>query len=648
VVGLGGDFETRDRQLAALRRSAEAARGNRRIWTEYVAALLKTGQKGRARKAVKESGLKGAERKALSDLAEGRRALPGLPLGDIARLIREGALDHAWELGHERMSVTPDDSRLLNLLGIVATEREEPLRAQMILERARALDPGSADIAANLGLVLVRQGETVRAAALLAPFAERPDAPAAVLVNLASARQRGDQPEEALILTERALALTPGDTDAVAIRTQAFLALGRGAEARAVLEPLAAAPGSTLQDLWADLLERTEGRESACAYVDSEPQMPRETAKRLVALLSEWGELARASRIARQLAESNPGDPAPFRLVGICQKWEAGDPLIEGMIKGSTAPHLTKARRATFSMSLAKAQMDLGDHVGAFEALLRGNRLWRDEIEYDVAWDEAEMAKIAEIWNSGAFERAGAGPGGPAPVFIVGLPRSGSTLAETILSRHPKVRALGETPFGFAIAERGRANPDKLIIASIRREAEAFYTPKRPTEVLTDKLLANFLQVGALSAAFPRARFIELRRDYRATCLSIFQAELLPKAHPYSLELTELARYAVAYDRLMTHWAGLLGSRLARVSYEALVSDPVSRVPELVTAAGLDWDAACLGESVPARRINTLSVAQARAPITTASIARWRPYEQGLAPLIEILDRAGLISGNGP
>ena len=109
------------------------------------------------------------------------------------------------------------------------------------------------------------------------------------------------------------------------------------------------------------------------------------------------------------------------------------------------------------------------------------------------------------------------------------------------------------------------------------------------------------------------------------------------------MNLEELARYAVAYDRLMAPWAGVLGERLVWVRYEDVVTDPGIHAPRLVEALGLDWDPACLGKDAPARRINTMSVAQARKPINTASVGRWRRFEAGLAPLTRILEANGLV-----
>jgi hypothetical protein len=313
------------------------------------------------------------------------------------------------------------------------------------------------------------------------------------------------------------------------------------------------------------------------------------------------------------------------------------------MRQAAASEDLAPARRGAFGLALAKAYMDTGDDTRAFEALAAGNDAIRSVVRYDVASDEAVMRRIAEVWTPEAIEAARTEGTGPAPVFIVGLPRSGSTLVETILSRHAEVEALGETPIIYGAATRARLDPGAEAAVGVRRAVADALTPMPPKHVRTDKLLANFLNVGILAAAFPRARFIEMRRDYRDICLSIYQADLGALVHPYAMNLEELARYAVAYDRLMAHWARVIGKRLVRVRYEDVVTNPETHVPRLAGGLGLDWDPACLGKDAPARRINTMSVAQARKPINSASVGRWRRFEAGLAPLTRILEANGLV-----
>ena len=630
--------------LAQLRRTAEAG-SDEVAWKRYVAALLEAGQKGRARKAARASPLKGSSRKALVAMADTGMPPGGAPLKELVGLIRAGKTPEARALGRGLLKRFPKDAKLLNVLGVMAIGKDDPIEAEVFLRRALDVEPSNSDVISNLGLALVRQGRTTEAISLLEPLAQGKGAPLNARVNLASAYLRAERPEDALDLTVDILKDAPGDPETCAVRAKAHLFLGNGAAALEALKPLQAKPGFDLQDLVADALERSEGRATALKYIQDLGSIPHATGKRLAYLMGEWGEIEAARDRARALAEQDPSDPGAHALVGLFGRWTPGDPLLAHLEQGMENASLSAVQRGTFGLALGKARMDLGQDDAAFEALMKGNNYLRHVVSYDVARDRERFRNIAQIWDAQALEALRDDePPALAPVFIVGLPRSGSTLIETILSRHPNVTALGESPRAYAAVGATGNQPTIGAIRDIRRRLADVLSSPNPGGVVTDKLLTNFMNVGALSAAFPEARFIEARRDLRAIGLSIFQTELAPTAHPYSLNLEDLANYAVGYARLTDHWARVLGDRFYRADYERLVSDPGSEIPKLVAAAGLTWDEACLGREAPKRRINSYSVAQARAPITTKSVARWTRYETGLKPLIDILQKEGLIA----
>ena len=214
---------------------------------------------------------------------------------------------------------------------------------------------------------------------------------------------------------------------------------------------------------------------------------------------------------------------------------------------------------------------------------------------------------------------------------------------ETILARHPAVRAIGENPRAFTLA--AALAPRATAVTRARTLLDPLFAPRAPGERVVDKLLANVRMIGPLLAIFPHARFIFPARDPRATGLSIFENPLAPTDHAYSLALPRIAHHLVNTDRVVREWGRRFPAAVHHVSYEELVSYPGRAMPGLVLAAGLDWDASVADDSRAPRRIETLSVAQARGAITTASVARWRRHEAALAPMIDILTDAGLLSG---
>lgn len=627
--------------LAAFRRAAESAPGDVFVWSAYVAALREAGQKSRARNAVRRARFPKSVMRRLLDIAEGRRA----PIDDIAALIRRGALTEAWQAGRQRLDSYPKDHQLLNLLGMAALADHDPVRAETVLRRALVLSPTSEAALANLGLCLLRQGRAGEAVDLLEPEAWQPGASLSLRVNLASSYLSSDRALEALRLAEDLSGENPEDQDILGIRASALVALGRAGEAVELLRPNAAATEFALQDVLADAIFEAEGREAALAYVGDLSELPVDAESRLSADIAEWGQLDLAAEFARRGAERAPENPAPYRLFGLCQTWVGGDPLFYRMRDMAEADELSPGKRGAFALALAKAHMDLGDDEAAFSALQAGNGLLRSQIEYDVEHDLAEMASVAVFWDRDRVRPSERGAE-PAPIFVVGLPRSGSTLLETVLSRHRDVLALGESSLVYKAASdlRMRAEPGQL--EALAERLAPGLTPAPPKRMVTDKLLANFMNLGVLASTFPGARFVEMRRDYRDIGMSIFQADLGAVSHPYSMDLEELGHYMVGFDRLMAHWSSVMRDRLVRVDYEAFVSRPDEQVPKLLSALGLDGDPACVDQAPPARRISTMSVAQARKPISKNSVGRWRKYATGLEPLLRILEENGLVSGS--
>ncbi|MGJ8582991.1 MAG: tetratricopeptide repeat-containing sulfotransferase family protein [Marinosulfonomonas sp.] len=628
-----------DQSLAALRRAAEHAPKNAAVWTRYVYELRALGKKTRAKMAAKVARVTPAQRKELRDIAEGRSAT----IDDIAQHIRQGNVALAWKVGNERLKHFPTDHRLLNLMGVAALADEDPVRAEPILRRALKIDPAFASARSNLGLSLLRQGHAEAAIRLLEPFGAAPKALPAINVNLASAYLKVGRWQEADELTTRLMTQLPGDVEVLGIRCKALIALGQPGAATRLLEPLVPVKGFMLHDVMAEALGEAQGQEAGLDYLDGLPDQPRETEIRIVSLLAEWGQLDKAAARARRSAGTGRNDPTLFRLIGLFSKWKADDPLIPAMRDGLNAKDIAPLKRGSFGLALAKAMMDVGQHDSAMDALHSGNEILRSLYDYNVASDEALMQRLADLWTAETINTASTGQEQIAPIFIVGLPRSGSTLLETMLSRHPDVESLGESPLAFERASKFRLTTDPAQIADLAADLLPALTPEEGKGVRTDKLLANFMNVGGLAACFPKARFVELRRDYRATCLSIYQADLGLVAHPYSTDLAELGRYTIAYDRLMSHWAEVLGRRFVRVEYAPLVTSAETEFARVLSDLDMEWHEDCLQPENSDRRINTLSVGQARRPIFTSSLDRWKQFETGLAPLIDRLEAAGLV-----
>jgi hypothetical protein len=268
-------------------------------------------------------------------------------------------------------------------------------------------------------------------------------------------------------------------------------------------------------------------------------------------------------------------------------------------------------------------------------------------------YDEAAILGVLERTRSafaGEMMRSHSGQGDPSdvPVFILGMPRSGTTLVEQILASHPKVFGAGEIPdFHHAVAGFGGAVTEALhspeaaarISREQWRELGASYVGRikamaPAAERITNKVPENFRFVGLIHLALPKARIIHTRRDPVDTCLSCFST-LFAEDLPYTYDLAELGRYYRAYEALMAHWRSLSPPEvMLEVRYEEIVADLEGQARRILDHCGLEWDARCLAFHETVRPVHTASVTQVRQPIYKNAVQRWRRYERFLGPLL--------------
>jgi hypothetical protein len=361
-----------------------------------------------------------------------------------------------------------------------------------------------------------------------------------------------------------------------------------------------------------------------------------------------------------------PGTGVYYRNLVQVRRVAADDPLIstmEALVAGEGATRPEDCAQLHFALGLALTEAGL--NAQGFDHLLKGNALHRARVKYDEA---AELGRIANVPRMFTREvmRARAGEGDPStvPIFIVGMPRSGSTLVEQILASHPAVVAGGERhDFALAVsqaidtamAEGRAAQPgpgangaptseiDALSPALMRDIGSAYVTrlrnaaPKdRPWKHVTDKMPFNMELVGLIHLALPNARIIYTRRSAVETCLSCFAR--LFNDMPFSFDLGELGRRYRACEALMQHWLDVLPpDTILDVQYENVVEDLEGQARRIVAHCGLEWDDACLSFHRTARPVATASASQVRQPIYRKSLVYDRPDPALLKPLFDAL-----------
>jgi len=302
--------------------------------------------------------------------------------------------------------------------------------------------------------------------------------------------------------------------------------------------------------------------------------------------------------------------------------------------------------------ALAKEYEDLGDYEPGFLHLQRGANLRAAMLSYRVDDDVQTMQALAETFDRSVLEGIPGPSSEPGPIFIVGLPRSGTTLVDRIVSSHSDVASLGEiNDLALAVVRlAGKAqNKQDLIEKTATLDMQALEdsylgsTAGRGIDAayLVDKTPSNFLYLGLIAKAMPTARIIHLTRDPMDSCFAIYKT-LFRMGYPYSYRLEDLGDYYAAYARLMAHWHNVLPGRILDVAYHDLVSDFEPQVRRLLDHCGLDWLEACLSFHKNSSPSATASAAQVRQPLYASSVGRWRRYADHLRPLQARLAQHGI------
>ena len=308
--------------------------------------------------------------------------------------------------------------------------------------------------------------------------------------------------------------------------------------------------------------------------------------------------------------------------------------------------------------ALARYYEQLGNCSRSFQYLERGKLRKRASIDYSIDMDLALFEAARRICSEDFLKQPEAGHDSEEPIFIVGLPRTGTTLVERILSSHPQVYSAGElTNFSLALKRAtGTTSSFVLDVATLeaavqidsRKLGRDYIDSTRPrtghTPRFIDKMPLNFLYAGLLSRTLPRAKIICLRRNPLDSCLSNYRQLFATSFsyYNYSYDLLDTGRYYIAFDALARHWATSIPQNYCEVHYEVVVKDTEREARRLLAFCGLPWDPSCLSFHENAAPVSTASSVQVRKPIYRTALERWRRYEPEIAPLISLFRERGI------
>jgi predicted Zn-dependent protease len=585
---------------------------------------------------------------------------------------------------------TPDAPLAHLQLGLALREAGDAAGAERAMRRAVEVRPDYADAWLALAHLLTAAGAPGAAQAYEGYVRYALQIPR---LREAHAALEANRPRDAEALLRRHLEGHPRDV--VALRMLASIAtrVRRFDEAERLLgECLRLAPGyrEAREDLAAVLLRRARPVE-AVAELDrllaQQPGDPKLRARKAAALL-RYREYAAAAKIYAALANEQPGDANLWGSLGTCRRilgdaegsldayrravtlaprsgeawwnlanlktWQASDDDLATMQAMLADSALGDEDRVHFHFALGKALDDRGDDERAFSHYAEGNRLRRRRLPWDAARFSAQVDRWIALLTPEFFaSRAGQGAVEPRPVFVVGLPRSGSTLVEQILASHPSIEGTAELPHLPVLVEElaarhpGATWPDLLVDLApeeLRRLGDEYLERSRPWRKLgrplfTDKLPSNFEHTGLIHLALPGAIVVDVRRDPMACGFSLFR-HLFARGQAFSYDLGDIGRYYADYARLMAHFDAVLPGRVHRVSYEALVEDTEAEVRRLLAACGLPFDPACLAFGQAERPIATPSSEQVRQGIFREGLDHWRRFAPWLGPLEQALGGA--------
>ncbi len=595
---------------------------------------------------------------AASSEAQCRAVLAASPDHPRALLIlgnslgRRGALAEAAEVLARAVERAPGNPDAHYALGMALTGLGRLPDAEAAYRAALGLAPRHGHAYTNLGVVLREMGALAVAIACFREAVAIDGGSLEALGNLAAALFEVDRAAEALVVVDRIDELAPDLPVNVLLKARILRALSRPDEALEPLRRLVEQHPRQVEPLY--LLGRAQmdvgqGEAAIATFSRGPAEGPQGArfANAAGAALTMAGRLEEAGMAFERALSIDPGHAQAWLQLTAVKRFAADDPAVAAMEEVLGRPGQPDKSRIELHFALGRALEGAEAYDRAFAHYQAGNAAMHAQLGSDIGGVVATHEALRERFADPSDLSAGieAGRRDPTPIFIVGMPRSGTTLVEQILASHPEVTAAGELKYlddaTLAVVQpfpQGLAQLDRDGLAAIAgryRERLARISDGAP--FVTDKMPVNHEKLGLIAAALPDAPIIHLNRGPMDTCLSCYQT-LFAAGQRFSYDLTELGQYYRLYAALMEHWRRVLpAGRMLEVDYESLVAEPEPQIRALLAHCGLSWSDSCLSFHETSRPVRTASAAQVRRPLYRSSVERWRRYESHLGPLINAL-----------
>ena len=603
-----------------------------------------------------------------------------------------GNLQRAVHCYQKYLKEVPDTAPVLHALGGLCYQLQRHDLAGKYLEQACQKDPGNPDYLNDLGAFLLTTGKYNEAVSSLGQIVSRsPDNPEAYY-NLGLALHGADRLSEALSSFDEVIKLRPDHAAAYYNMGVILQELGQypGAE-ETLRKAVRYAPDLAVAHLkLGEVLSSQKREDSAFSSFQKAYEQDRNNLNIVLGYagaLHNTGRTEEGIRILRGQLEKYPDDISIITLLGqllhiaghideaeevfrsgllkkqihsgICleysriRKFSTADAdVIKKMETALGDTSLSDTDRGNICFALGKIYDDCSEYDKAFDRFAKANTIAHKIVKYDRTAYEKEINNNISVFTRDFFsEFSSLGTDMERPVFIVGMPRSGTTLTEQILVSHPEVAGGGELSYFTGICTNlhkivgnkdaypycckflNKKNADTII----RQYLELLERHSVTARFVTDKMPNNFLYLGLMRLLFPKAPVIYCRRDPLDACLSIY-FQYFSKHHKYSFDLMDIGHYYMDHVRLMSQWKKVLPGPMLEVQYEDLVAEPEKNSRRLIEFCGLEWDPACLEFYNKKRDVRTASNWQVRQPIYASSVRRWKNYEKYLGPLMQLFN----------
>ena len=603
-------------------------------------------------------------------------------LSAARQAVRQGDRDAAARHYKAAVKLDRNNAALLLETGVNSAQSGNMKLARKFLLQAQKLSPGNPDIYFNLGHIALLEPDYPASKRAFERVEELDPEFPELSFSLASALFGLNSYSDALLHAEAAVAEAQQDVDALFLKAQCEERLSLDDQAMQTLQTVNSINPSHLDARL--LLAGFYSKRFLAARVAEQlepvfrsPNLPLEALARLTDLYGVCGLSEKAGAIAQRaldlapqtalantlfasaqidlgdfdLAEKHfraalqidPSNPLPYQgLADVKRLTENDRKPLEQVFHSSKS---SEQHRMQCGFALYYLNNKAKRYDEAFAALVTSNMIMKREDSSDVEQSQAGLLKLRDILNRDLLAaRQGQGFDAPGAIFIVGMPRSGTTLAEQILAGHPSVLAGGERT---DITEQRRTIPgfpegikdldETWAHEAGRKVSQAMFAATDEQTYATDKLPGNYAFVGFIKWILPQAKFIYCHRRPEANALSLFEQHF--NTLPFSRDLKNIATVYNAHNKIIDHWRNECGIDMFDLDYDALVQDPEPIAKQLYEHVGLDWKTEYLDITKVKRSVSTASRWQARQPINTTSVERWRRYEKHLAPFIDALER---------